>query len=656
MLSFLLVFSSCLFGFEFCSIFVKNTIDLYTRLGIGFPFGIIITSWIFYITNLYFPFSCIHGIIVILLLLLFSLVAHSIHRKIREPRKFSIEDLFLTILFPSLFLMLTMFMSFLFDGKITRGAVYGDLPFHLNIISSFVYGCNSQRTSLFDTVSPFFANEKLAYPLMPDFFSSILIGCFNSSLQTSILLPSLPIAFSVFATFGKIIFLVSGYRFSSVVAPWIFIFMGGLGFTQLFNKEIYNEYNVDFVHNWGKNRYEYWFQTLIHFLLPQRLSLFSIPLCYGFIALLLSVKFDAYSYDNNSFEQKEKMTFRINIKIFFFCGLIVASLAQVQAHSLIALAEWTFAYAIINFPYKSLFPLKKLIHFRNWNSLRKLKEQIICYLILAVVAFGLGIPQLIPYVGRAKNKHFITFTPIWKDNKKNFFSLWWSGLGVFFGLSIFVAPLTLNKRRFKNYLPSLFVFFVSNLIKYQPWNLDNTKVFNAAWTPLATAVIAHFLTYLYMKPYSLAQSLTLFYIIVLCLSGMLGVSGAMLVSAPLWDEREDPTILAKWVCSNTEPKSVWATDSFHNHPIMTIAGRQTIVGYRGWLSSHHLNENERIMAMNILNFDSERTEAIDKYHVTYLCYSKGDRREMTHEPKPNSRKWKKVFETQLFIVYKRINL
>lgn len=624
LLSSIFVSSASWFGFEFMNIFLKRHLDLISRIGVGCPFGVIVAGWIIYITNVYFPFSLEHGMLVATILALIALGIRTFIHHIPSPKGLSTDNTINMVFIPFFVLVIYLFVSNLLNGNITRGAVYGDLPFHLNLINSFVYGCNSRRKSLYDTLSPFFAGEKLAYPIIPDFISAAVHGCFNSSLQMSLVIPSIPFAFGIYACLNKIIFSFSKMKFACLVGPWLFFFSGGLGFDMLCHEHPFRIPNIDFIHYWGKGRNEYWLQTLIHILLPQRCSLFSIPICWAYIMLLNSINFER----------------KLNPKVFFACGLLVAALGQVQAHSLIALFEFTACYAVLHFP---------------WKNYSKWKENIFCYLLIAVPGLILNIPQLYPYINRAESGHLITLRPIWLDDRKNFFTLWWYGLGVFFAISIFIAPVCLDKRRFILYLPSLFVFAVSNFIKYQPWNLDNTKVFNAAWIPLAVAAVGHFLSYLKKNGGSFGYLLTIIFTIACCLSGFLAVAISTVNEYPLWYQQENPHILAGWVKQNTSPQSIWATDSYHDMPISTLAGRQILVGYRGWMGSHMLNEWPRIRAMEKLDHNPEDTEEIDKLNVDYALVFKGRSRELKLSPGDDSNKWLRVFESQSYIVYQRIN-
>jgi hypothetical protein len=57
---------------------------------------------------------------------------------------------------------------------LTGGSVYADLPFHLNITTSFLAGCNEAAHLFSSLMSSFYAGVTLAYPFMPDFYVAVL--------------------------------------------------------------------------------------------------------------------------------------------------------------------------------------------------------------------------------------------------------------------------------------------------------------------------------------------------------------------------------------------------------------------------------------------------------------------------------------------------
>ena len=622
LLSIISILIWCFFGYSFVNLFVDHTIDLYCRIAIGIPIGMILFTWVIFILNLWYKFSPLLGWSVTLIFAVLGMLLYIIKPKTKKAVLPSRTLRFFSIGLPTLIIVFFMKITFLYKGSITRGAVYGDLPFHMNIISSFVYGCNSQREYLFDIVSPFYANVKLAYPVLVNFLSAILIGCFHLEMPEAGLYPSIPMVFAVFVLLNKIVRDFSSDKIASFLAPWIFLFLGGRGFLNLFNKKVREEYGVDFVHNWGNNMYRYWLQTVMHVLLPQRLSLFGLPFSYGFLVLMDS-----------------KHPFK-SIRPYLLCGILVGLMPQVQAHACIAAFEWTLAYAIIHFP---------------WKNTKKWWHQLRCYFALSIPAFALALPQLLPYLSRAESKGFFSFVPIWDDDQTNFFSLWWDGLFMFWLISIFVGPFILYKNQLNKYIPALFVFICSNLMHYQPWNIDNSKVFYAGWIPYAVAVVANYFAFLYSKGNNWLDKITTALLITTICSGLLAIASCMSYGASQWNPFEDVHGFAKLVIEKTEPKSVWATDSFHDHPVPTLAGRQVLVGYRGWLMSHLLDETERIQQMTALCVEPDNTGWMDKNNVTYVCYHKSSQQEIFNDIN-KSKKWDLWIDYDQYKVYKRNNI
>ena len=184
MLYLILLLSSIWFGHEIVSFFIMKTVCPFYRFGIGIPLGIIICSYTFFVSTLYFPYTITHGSIITFLYILFSLILFLrrfnsiikvlfIHLKKRISYSSSYKDIkssilrlywgqtcynpslkhiIIAVFLPSIFMYWWLNNSFLWNNKWTRTDVYGDLPIHLYVISSIGYGCNSQRKSLFDFV------------------------------------------------------------------------------------------------------------------------------------------------------------------------------------------------------------------------------------------------------------------------------------------------------------------------------------------------------------------------------------------------------------------------------------------------------------------------------------------------------------------------
>ena len=615
------------FGYEVSTFFLQKYVNKLTRVGIGIPFGFITYSWIVFLLNVKYELTPTLGWFSTSFLFFISSILSLFHnskekKSLKDPR---FIDILITILIPTVFLSLLFKNTILDKDMISRGASYGDLPFHLNIINSFVKGCNMKRKSVFDMKSVFFANVKLAYPVMTNYLSSILISCFKLSLRNSIYFPSFPIIFSLIALLNSIVNNFTKDRLACYLAPWIFMFMGGRGFFNFFDSKKLQCINADFTHIVGtEDEFFYWLHNLYNVIFPQRLSLFGIPVSYAYLIVMYNVDFKS-------------------VKPFIFAGLIIALMPQLQAHACIAAFEWTLAFGILHFP---LFEPKKWL------------RQIICYASLGIPALGLALPQLLIFMTRAKGKGFFSAIPIWKDMNQNFFTLWWDALFIFWIIAIFLGPFMLNKKQLIKYIPSLVVYIISNLVLYQPWNIDNSKVFHAGWVPLAIAVVANYFSIILKSENILVQFISVILLIVMNFSGIIAVQRNHQMTAPQWDTGYYPSDyiikdLVEDVVHLSNYDDVFITDSFHNHPIPALAGRQVLVGYRGWLASHNLPENDRIRGIEETLDNPKNPKYADSQNVSFLVYTKEKHDEIKIDI-GNSPYWSLCSENKLYKIYRRL--
>jgi hypothetical protein len=138
-------------------------------------------------------------------------------------------------------------------------------------------------------------------------------------------------------------------------------------------------------------------------------------------------------------------------------------------------------------------------------------------------------------------------------------------------------------------------------------------------------------------------------------SSTIGLCKAIKFGANMWDDDTGYRV-AQWAIKHSDPKSVWLTDSHHNHPISCLAGRQILVGYRGWLPSHHLNESTRVEAIEALKNSADNTKLIDQFDVNFVCFSSVGSNELNFRFPAETKKWKLVYEHMRYTVWERVNL
>jgi hypothetical protein len=147
-------------------------------------------------------------------------------------------------------------------------------------------------------------------------------------------------------------------------------------------------------------------------------------------------------------------------------------------------------------------------------------------------------------------------------------------------------------------LPFLVIFAVCNLVVFQSWDWDNTKLF-AYWYFGATLLLAGIVVRWWRGGWWRATLGTLGFVGVIMTGAV--VMLRFLPWTPTQDNNAGPFIwasaedrsLAAQVQRRTAPDAVILTMGRHNDPLMTLAGRRTVLGYNGWLWSYGIDYRAR---------------------------------------------------------------
>jgi hypothetical protein len=207
-----------------------------------------------------------------------------------------------------------------------------------------------------------------------------------------------------------------------------------------------------------------------------------------------------------------------------------------------------------------------------------------------------------------------------------------------------IAALT--RRQLAAYVPSLVVYAVTNVVRYQPWELDNTKLFYAAWIPLALPVVAQYLAVVgRARVPMLIVALVLG--VVACFSSFIHTVHCLASPSRIFERRD--FAFGHWVAENTATKAVFLTSSWHAHPAATVAGRQLFMGYGGWVGSHGLDYWGRSNEHTKLQNDPAQTAAFRRYGIEYAIsrfgeFGKFESAEWTA--------WKQIYQDSEYHVWK----
>jgi hypothetical protein len=134
------------------------------------------------------------------------------------------------------------------------------------------------------------------------------------------------------------------------------------------------------------------------------------------------------------------------------------------------------------------------------------------------------------------------------------------------------------------------VFVVANVVVFQSWDWDNTKLF--AYWYLGAALLLGTLVVRWWRRWwrgtaALAVATTVLLTGVLVLLRLLPWTPAVdSVGGPYASATVDDVRLAAQVAAVTPANAVFLTDGKPNDPVLTLAGRTAVMGYYGWLWSY----------------------------------------------------------------------
>jgi hypothetical protein len=457
-------------------------------------------------------------------------------------------------------------------GLYSGGSSWGDLPFHLTLITSLASGGN------FPPEYPIFSGERLTYAFLPDFQSAALYST-GLSLRDSVLVPSLLVSFTLCAllySLAKRVF--PEKKRAPLFFLILFFFVGGLGFlnfTGFSSSEIRN------FTNWQEKGFFY-SNIVVDLLLPQRTTLFGVAIALSAILLLLC--------------------FEKTLKRDLLAGALTGCLPLIQPHGALAVGVVS-----------GILFLRKRV---SW--------------VFFAATGLLALPQLLWLFPRFSAQVFLRFNPFWvMPAQGNLLSFWLNNLPVLFlaipGIwLLWKSGKGKNSRNFGKWLdlaiPFLALFALANLVVFQPWEWDNIKLlaFAALFAQLLAALALAELWGKNIFGKVVALALLLF----CTLSGLLTVYWESQTSWMLYSNED--VKFAEAVKENTPPEAVFLIAPVHNHPVTNLAGRKAVLGYEGWLWSHGINYWERQGELNAM-FEGDQV-LLRKYNVSFIAWGPEERR------------------------------
>ncbi|HKC19256.1 MAG TPA: hypothetical protein VKE27_06440 [Candidatus Dormibacteraeota bacterium] len=478
----------------------------------------------------------------------------------------------------------------LFSGYVN---IWGDWAAHLSFAGSFAYGHN------FPPEYPIDPGHRLGYPFMIDFFAADLVPL-GLSLTEALTATSTMLGLALPGVIYLAALRFTAGRAASVIAVFVFLLSGGLGFVQLAGEIGSGGLGVliHLPHEYTLNRdiNLQWLTPVLAYIVPQRSTLFGFSL-----ALIVLVLLWIALHEN------------LGWRPFAFAGVVAGLLPVYHVHAYGTAVALAFFWALFN-------------RRRQW----------IAYFLPAIV---IGVPILV-WMWPPQNTSICTgsasldgycIQPGWlapTDWQRYIwlfpFDFVWFWL---WNTSLLAALMLLGQLRpswFATVFPRWFApmwlwFVVPNIIVLQPWSWDNTKFF-IFWALLGSMVVGVVLVAAWRRRGAFAVA-AVAAMVLLCLSGFLDLYRASDFSASRVEFTDAGGLkVADWVRRNTSPYALFAVADDHNSPIPTLAGRRELIGYPGWLWTYGLadyvqkGEDDK----RILDGDPAALDLVKQYRVDYV--------------------------------------
>lgn len=544
------------------------------------------------------------------------------------------------------FLLFTIFFFDIFSKTIVYQdgiykvavAGYGDIPFHMAEVSYFIHN------NPFALEEPIYSGAPLVYAFLINLLSSV----FYVLSGNYILSFNLPSYILLFLGFYFIYKFISNFIKSAVlrILTFLVFFLGSgtesikvfqdsalwekNGIGEMANYLLHLPYSIaNFYNAVYPAQNNIWSSFMTMFLTHQR-SFF-----FGFAAgAMILYIFSEILKSNNPLPPELQ---RARKKYFYFLGLFVGFLPLVHMHSFIAILIIVFGFYAWN------------ILFINNNLLAKNLFRVIgAGAVIGAAISYFFIFHLSSEAGLAAfrlgwmSQHgigAIQFNPAGGPGIWEWAMFVWENFGLFFPL---LAAAIIYFVYRKNYFlqnndpvfglifSALFLFIVINIIKFQPWDYDNGKIFGYLFL-LGSVVIIYFFEQWKFKFARIIAVVLAFFLIS---SGLIDAfSRTSLANPPLYEifgGKEQKA--ADWIVKKTSSSDVILTGSSHLNPVNSLAGRPVLMGYPGWLWSHGYKYQTREKDIaSMYKGGTVAEELLKKYNIKYVYIGPNER----YNLKPN---------------------
>lgn len=503
---------------------------------------------------------------------------------------------------------------------------YGDLPFHLSVITRFAFGQN------YPPEDPTFAGARFTYPFLTDFVSAIFVRA-GASLRNSLFIENWIIAVALVGVLHRFGLQLLRNRTAAILVPVLVILNGGLGWWMLFgdvNKSdagvfhvlmnIQHSYTIlpDVTLGWR------WGNAVTSLLVTQRGFLLGMPLAVMVMtqwwaamrdtetrregdAAKKSTKKDRKQSAKEVSHLRVALSPRLHVSYrMLAAGFIAGLLPLVHAHSFIAIMGVGAVLALIN--------------------IRKWREWLAFFIVASVIAG----PQLLwsTHGSAVNTRAFIGWEFGWGHGEENIIWFWLKNTGVFIPLLIAALLWKTNsylvsRKLLLFYVPFTLCFIIPNMVKLAPWIWDNVKILFYWWIASAP-IVALLLARLWEGSVGHRVFAAVLFVM-LTLAGGLDVFALLTRQGEYQEFDRDGVSFAELVKQQTPPRATILHAPIHNTPIF-LTGRRSVMGYPGHIWTHGIDSGPREAEIKRIYAGAADAPALlQKYGVDYVVIDPQER-------------------------------
>lgn len=564
---------------------------------------------------------------------------------------------------------------------------FGDLPFHLSVITSFAFGQN------YPPEDPTFAGVRFTYPFLTDFISAVFVRC-GASLRASMLIENILLAVSFVGVLHRWAWEMLRDRVAALLTPLLVLLNGGFGFALLLDFAGKNDQGLFGVLTHLPPSFTVipetawrWGNAISSLLVPQRGILLGLPLAVivftqwwlataektegemgrrgegetsratGETPVLRRKDKKKHDWGAQKLSARERAAEESSVR-----GSRHSAAMRVRSasRSVAALVSNSTARMIAAGIVAGLLPL---VHAHSFvvvmgvgACIALLQRRWRLWITFALVASLIAVPQMWWSTrGSAVNAaSFFAWEFGWDHHDDNPVWFWFKNTGLF--VPLLVAAILwrgkeylIPRRLLLFYLPFTLCFIIPNMVKLAPWIWDNVKVLFYWW--LASAPLVALLISRLWRSGAVQRALAVGLFACLIFAGALDVASIVRRS----DEYQlfDPNGIrfAEIVKQQTQPRSTVMHAPVHNTPIF-LSGRRSLMGYPGHIWTHGLDFGPRENEIKRIYTGAPDAEMLlGKYDVDYAVVGPLEKLVMPVNEQFFSR-YKKVGEAGEYRLYK----